>query len=175
MADAQAKACPVCGISPFVFKDDHFGRGWLVECRSDDCALSGPQRSTESEAIAAWNKLASVEPVEGDFGEPLRFSVEFIGDGPDERPFGVITDANETFIAESAAGASEEVLGHMDRMVACHNALAGLDPEALGEFITEARQLRWVCGDGSQAVMPGTDNLKGFDRALAKLRREVTP
>lgn len=181
MADAQAKACPVCGGPPEV-RDEVPGEAY-VACsapRGDGCMLMGPNGVTATEAIAAWNKLASVEPVDGGaWGEPLRFSVEFIGNGPDESPFGTITDAEGTLIAESAAGASEEVLGQMGRMVDCHNALARLDPEALGEFV-EAATSRTACEDhGSMDAREGcsycddaTAADERFSRALAKLRRE---
>ena len=109
---------------------------------------------------------------ETQYGEPLR--VEEIGDVDGDPRIDLDARAGVDYTILDANG--DEITTISDRkrayrFVACVNALAGMDPGALEDFIREAKQLRWVCGDGSAPIMPGTDNLRGFDRALRALER----
>ena len=47
--------CPICGG---VTQSDGELGVWFVGCTDNSCALSGPIRSSEAEAIAAWNAVA---------------------------------------------------------------------------------------------------------------------
>ncbi len=54
----ELKPCPFCGsVDTRVFNDpDEYGRdSYGVQCGSGSCSICGPQRSSEEEAVAAWN------------------------------------------------------------------------------------------------------------------------
>lgn len=61
MAD-ELKSCPFCGSAAMALKD--WQGFWAVRCNNDGtlgkevvpCNAAGPERPTEAEAIAAWNR-----------------------------------------------------------------------------------------------------------------------
>lgn len=59
------KSCPLCGGVATLFHDTSadYERQWRyrAECRSLDCEITGPDRKTPEEAIAAWGRRASSE------------------------------------------------------------------------------------------------------------------
>ena len=59
----------------------------------------------------------------------------------------------------------ERALANMRRAIACVNALAGLDPEALAAFIVVARELH----SKALGYYPLSKPARAFDAALAKL------
>ena len=163
MSDVQAKACPVprCGSPAHVY-DDHRDGWWFVECLNDDCALTGPRHRTEAEAIAAWNKLASVEPVADghmpDWGE-FYMSARDVSDSQ------TAGYADEVHVGARAMADLDDVIERVSkedarRADACIRALAGLNPDALPELV-EAVEFEIKFGAP-----------KHLADALAKLRRE---
>lgn len=59
MPTSKLKPCPAGHDCPVVCGDEP---SWFrVECRVYECWF-GPERITEAEAIAAWNKRDGVEP-----------------------------------------------------------------------------------------------------------------
>lgn len=167
MDNKNAKACPVCGGEP----DVPLGMcQYWVECES--CGTRGPVSRIDGEAIAAWNKLASVEPVAGDFGEPWSIDLTDPDDvviwdreGRSGESSGFVANCGESL----PGGVFDAGIDRSKRIVSCVNALARLDPEALGEFIEVVEQY--------QSELEGRGHWRDtrIRDALAKLRREVAP
>lgn len=153
---AVAKVCPVprCGGSGGVCSDSGDGVDWSYWVECVGCSLCGPTCDTPAEAIAAWNKLASVEPV------PNRYNYEWSVFGPFKQEIGEDLYGIQAHVREPSGLSSEPdsdpgtepvtgpgpdgrygtlPLDLAQHIASCHNAMRGLNPEVLGELIAAAR------------------------------------
>jgi|GEM_PF-3704724 len=66
MSDEALNPCPFCGARVATFRDENRIDGWEIYCDGEvGCAGDGDSRySTETQAIAAWNRRASDAEIE---------------------------------------------------------------------------------------------------------------
>lgn len=61
----KAKPCPFCGTSNVAVTELYPGSDeFWVECRNEQCYGMGPSKSSEKEAISAWNQAFIYDNIE---------------------------------------------------------------------------------------------------------------